>query len=50
MSTINPSPDLLTILLPMKPAIKPRAIQAKNDIWFSFSARAMKVPPAAGGN
>src|SRR4029077_12151455 len=34
MSSMNPSPDLLTSLLPMKPAIKPRTIQAKNDMIF----------------
>src|SRR5271165_5082454 len=35
MSSITPSPDLFTILLPMKPAISPNTTHAKIDIDFS---------------
>src|SRR5580692_1719256 len=34
MSRKNPSPLLLMILLPMKPATRPRMIHARNDISF----------------
>src|ERR1041385_2334539 len=34
MSRMMPSPDLLTILLPMKPATRPRMIHASMDIIF----------------
>src|SRR4029077_4918485 len=37
MSRKNPSPVLLTILLAMKPEIRPRTIQASNDMTTSLS-------------
>jgi hypothetical protein len=36
MSIKTPLPDLLTILLAMKPEISPRTIHVKNDIESSY--------------
>src|ERR1022692_4021809 len=46
MSRTTPSPVLLTSLLPMKPATRPRTIQARIDI-FMFSLRSYSALSAS---
>src|SRR4051812_44994934 len=56
MSIRIPEPDLLTILLAMKPEIRPSTIQARNDIGVVLPRRAAKLdrmrlmPRRAGGS
>src|SRR6516165_596826 len=53
MSIRAPSPRLFTILLPMKPAIRPSTIHASNDITDLLSRliwEALGLPPLSDSN